>query len=124
MRSMTEWKKKLSDKARELEKLLGMLGLAMRAGKLVIGTEQVFLAMQRPLKPYLVLVSEGASEKARTRIGYKCEFYKIPVFELAVSTAAFGKRIGKTYSPACVGVMDEGFAKRMIELAESDGLNT
>lgn len=121
---MTDWKKKLSDTAKASEKFLGMLGLAMRAGKLIIGTEQVFLAMQKSAKLYLVLVSAGASEKARERIGFKCEYYKIPMTQLELPPEELGRRLGKTYTPVCVGVIDEGFARRLTELVAPDGHNT
>ena len=121
---MTDWKKKLSDRKESQAKLLGMLGLCMRAGKLIIGTEQVFLAMQKKEKPYLVFVSEGASDKAKERIGFKCEFYDIPLILLRLPAEELGKRLGKSYAPVCVGVADEGFAKRLTELSASDSHNT
>ena len=121
---MTDWKKKLSDNKAGSEKVLGMLGLAMRAGKLIIGTEQVFLAMQKSCKPYLVFVSEGASDKAKERIGYKCEFYNVPVIQLALPPEELGRRLGKTYTPVCIGVVDEGFARRLTELVAPDSHNT
>jgi ribosomal protein L7Ae-like RNA K-turn-binding protein len=121
---MTDWKKKLSDNIDRQEKLLGMLGLAMRAGKLIVGTDQVFTAMQKASKPYLVFVSEGASDKAKERIGFKCEFYNVPLAMLKLPPEELGRRLGKTYTPVCVGVSDEGFAKRLKELAAPDSHNT
>ena len=93
-----------------------MLGLAMRAGKVVIGTEQVFSALGRG-RLHLVLVSEGASDASRKRITVKCEFYGVKVIEVQLPIEELGRVLGKTYGPACVGISDEGLARCVGELA-------
>lgn len=100
------------------QRLSGMLGFAMRAGKLVIGTENVCVAMAKKNKPYLVAVAADVSEATRKKLFVKCEFYKIKAVQIDMRTDTLGALLGKTYTPACVGVMDEGFA-RQIENAAS-----
>ena len=102
--------------APRLDRLRGMLGLAMRAGKVVIGTEQVFSALSRG-RLHLVLISEGASDASRKRIRVKCEFYKVLAIETELSCEELGRVLGKTYGPACVGISEEGLARTVSELA-------
>ena len=93
-------------------RLCGMLGLAMRAGKVTIGTEQVCLAMSRKGrgKPSLVLVSVGASEATKKKVTVKAEFYGIETVEIDIGIEELGKLLGKTYAPATVAIVDTGFA--------------
>ena len=94
------------------KRLCGMIGLAMRAGKVTIGTEQVCLAMSRKGrgKPSLVLVSVGASEATKKKITVKTEFYGIEAMEINISIEELGRILGKTYAPATVAIVDTGFA--------------
>lgn len=100
------------------EKFFGMLGLAMRAGRLMIGSEQVFsgLSGRRVL---LCIVSGDASAGTKKKLRTKCEFYGVKMITTDIELGELGRLLGKTYAPACVGVTDEGFAKELVRLAES-----
>ena len=87
----------------------GMLGFAMRAGKVVIGTEQVIAVLPKS-RLKLVLVAEGVSDATKKRITAKCEFYGVECISLNMNSDDLGDLLGKTYSPAVVGIADEGFA--------------
>ncbi len=90
----------------------GMLGFAMRAGKLLIGTEIVCKAMQKGgIK--LAVISVSASEGTKKKLSTKCEFYGIKMVQINMSTDDLGTFLGKTYAPAVLGVTDEGFAKEI-----------
>ena len=101
------------------KRALGMLGLAMKAGKVVIGTEQVIAFLQKK-KLKLVLVSGNASDGTKKKIKFKCEFYKIPALELTTSTDELGRLLGKTYAPAVVGITDENFSNTITNLLQDD----
>ena len=102
-----------------IDRALGMLGLAMKAGKVVIGTEQVIAFLQKK-KLHLVLISGNASEGTKKKISFKCEFYKTHNLELTVNTDELGRLLGKTYAPAVVGITDENFANTIIKLLSND----
>ncbi len=89
-----------------------MLGFAMRAGKVIIGTDAVCLAM-RVGKPKLVLTSRDASDGTVKKIGYKCEYYKLPVMSLDIDGSELGRLLGKTYAPAVIAICDDGFAREI-----------
>lgn len=97
----------------------GMLGLAMKAGKVVIGTEQVISFMQKG-KVRLILVSGNASDGTKKKMLHKCEFYGIRHEELAIDTDELGRLLGKTYTPAVVGITDENFSRAIIKIIDGD----
>ena len=101
------------------KRALGMLGLAMKAGKVVIGTEQVIAFLQKG-RLKLVLLSGTASEGTQKKIRFKTEFYKIPVCVLDIDTDELGNLLGKTYSPAVVGITDENFSNAIAKLLDSN----
>lgn len=103
------------------DKLSGMLGLAMRAGRVTVGTQQVCLAMPTG-RVRLVLVSEGASDNTKKKVLTKSDFYGISAITVDIDTAELGRLLGKTHTPACVAITDENFAKQIKLLAErTDG---
>ena len=97
------------------QRLCGMLGFAMRAGKLCIGTPLVCKALGS--KGFggirLVLLSAGASEGTKKKIRCKCEFYGMGLWEIPQDPEALGRLLGKSYAPAAVGVCDDGFAREI-----------
>ena len=116
MRYTTEWKKKLAMADNNVMKRVhGMLGLAMKAGKVVIGTEQVISFLQKN-KLKLVLLSGTASEGTKKKIRFKCEFYKTRLDVLYIDTGELGRMLGKTYAPAVVGITDENFSNVISKL--------
>lgn len=100
------------------DKFIGMLGLAMRAGKLTVGTEQVFVAMAKG-RIKLVVASAMASEGTKKKIRTKCEYYGVRLISADIEIGELGRMLGKTYAPACVGVCDENFAKALTEIIGS-----
>ena len=103
------------------KRALGMLGLAMKAGKVVIGTEQV-IAFLKKGRLKLVLVSGNASEGTKKKIGFKCEFYKTRVMELTEDTDELGRLLGKTYAPMAVGITDENFSNTIMKILDSENV--
>ena len=96
-----------------------MLGFAMRAGKLVIGTDLVCKQLSKG-SVRLVVVSRAASDGTKNKLRYKCEFYKIPAIEVDIDTECLGKILGKSFAPATVGVCDEGFAEEIKKATVSE----
>ena len=97
------------------QRLCGMLGVAMRAGKLCIGTPLVCKALGAKDRGgiRLVLVSAGASDGTKKKVRCKCEFYGVGLWEIPQDPEALGKLLGKSYAPAAVGICDDGFAREI-----------
>ena len=98
----------------------GMLGFAMRAGRLIIGTEPVCLAMAKKACGgiRLVIISDSASDATKKKLLTKSEFYKVRAAITDMTADKLGELLGKAYSPVCVAVCDEGFAKELLSTLE------
>ena len=95
------------------QRLRGMLGFAMRAGKVAIGTETVCKAMASKAQPRLVVIASDVSAGTLKKIVTKCEFYGIKSVQINIGADELGDLLGKTYSPAAIAIMDEGFAEQI-----------
>lgn len=94
-----------------------MLGFARRAGKITVGTELVCrsLAAKGNKKPQLILYSVSASAATKDRVRRKAAYYDVPAAELPIDQAALGHLLGKTTTPATVGVYDKSFAEEIVK---------
>ena len=95
-----------------------MIGLAMRAGKLVIGTDMICRALPGG-GAALVVLSNTASDGTRKKLSHKCEFYEIELIEVNIDTEELGRLLGKTYTPAAVAVCDSGIAEQIKKAHEA-----
>ena len=98
---------------KDLEWTLSMLGLAKKAGRLVVGTPQVCDALQGG-GVHLVLYSTGASENTKKRILDRSAYYGVHALPLNALPETLAARVGKTGAVAALGVADAAFA-RVIE---------
>ena len=118
---MRRWKRSLRLDNKVNTRLYGMLGFAMRAGKVVIGTDSVCVAMAKhgKAKPRLILISSTASEGTNKKILCKAEFYGIKVLKTDIDSGELGHLLGKLYAPATVAIVDDRFAEEIIRAIES-----
>lgn len=98
-----------------MDKLLQLLGLAMRAGKIVSGEEQV-LHKVRSKEAKLVLLAKDAAINTEKQIQDKCHSYGIPVVRYGTKEK-LGKAIGK-HERVVIAVMDTGFTQAIRKLIE------
>ena len=96
-----------------------MLGFAMRAGKLTLGTELVCKRMPSGAVK-LTVISESASIGTKKKLTTKSEFYKIPTVVVDIDTDELGRMLGKTHPTAAVAVTDAGFAAEIIKASDND----
>lgn len=93
-----------------MDKVLRLLGLAYKAGKVVSGefaTEQLI----KSGKAGLVIVAGDASENTKKLFRDKCAHYHTKL-QIYADREKLGKAIGKEFR-ASVGVKDEGFSKEL-----------
>ncbi|ANE47576.1 50S ribosomal protein L7ae [Paenibacillus swuensis] len=96
-------------------KILNQLGLAMRAGKLLSGEENVLKAV-RAGQARLVFVASDASENAKKKYRDKCNTYHVRLTE-ALGRAQMGESIGKD-ERVVLAVTDKGFVNMMLKCLE------
>ena len=98
-----------------IEKIHSLLGLAMRAGKLVSGEDGTMLDLKKG-KLNLVIVADDASNNTKKLFKDKASFRKIPYVYFS-SKEGLGLSIGKD-SKAVIGIKDVGFATKIKELMD------
>ncbi|MFD1407624.1 YlxQ family RNA-binding protein [Kroppenstedtia eburnea] len=98
-----------------MSKLHQLLGLAMRAGKVVSGEERVLSAIRSGIA-FLVLISDDAALNARKKISDKSKHYGVPLMT-AGSRSELGRALGKA-ERVVVAVTDPGFAKAIRKRCE------
>lgn len=92
----------------ELDKVLSLLGLAKRAGRLLSGESAVKEGV-RFGKAHLVVIAGDASCNTAKNITDSCNYYGVRYFTYSDKTS-FGHAIGNEFN-AAVAVTDEGFSK-------------
>ena len=97
------------------QRLSGMLGFAMRAGKIIVGTDLVCRAMPSG-KIKLVVVSAGASDSTKKKLTVKSEFYGIKSLIADIDTEELGRIIGKSSATAAVAVTEKMFSEQILKL--------
>ena len=98
------------------DKVLSMIGLAAKAGKLVSGEFSVETAVKKG-KAFLIICASDASEATKKSYRDAGAFYHVPVYEYGTKES-LGLYSGKGYR-AAAALTDEGFAKAIIRLLEN-----
>lgn len=88
-------------------KALSLLGIAMRAGKLITGDDTLLKAI-RSRKVLLVIVAGDASDNTKKKYRDKCSTYQVTLIE-ALDRFSLGQAIGKA-ERVLIGITDAGFA--------------
>lgn len=101
-------------------KMLSLLGLAKRAGKVVSGEFSVEKAVKSG-RACLVIVAEDASANTRKSFKDMCTYYKCPLIFTATKDE-LGHAIGCEFR-ASAAVMDSGFAQSLLKHVEMDVQN-
>jgi len=89
------------------DKILNMLGLAEKAGKVVSGEFMTEKAVGSG-KATSVILAADASENTRHKFTEKCSFYKVPVYVYSTKND-LGHAIGRE-ERSCMAVCDRGFS--------------
>ena len=98
------------------ERVLGLAGLAVRAGKVVFGTPMVCDAMRAGKKLFLVLEAVDSSENTHKRITDRCSYYGVRHVRLETGTGELAHVLGKSGDLAVVAITDRGFAEGIEQL--------
>lgn len=88
-------------------KILGLIGLAMRAGKVSFGADSVEESIVKR-KAKLVIISKDSSERTKSKFIEICEKNKLPVI-IDWDIESLSKAIGKN-NKAILGIKDKNFA--------------
>ena len=98
------------------DKLRGMLGLAKRAGRIVIGQDAVLDAVRKGAATPLALSAADASARTVKQLTDKCTTYGVPCRTLPLTSIEFGAALGKEAPISTAAVTDRGFAEAILGL--------
>ena len=97
------------------ERIRGYMGLAARAGRIESGEFSTEKAVKSG-KAHVVFIAGDASENTRKKFFNMCEYYKVPVFELA-DREQLGHIIGRQFR-ASLAVTDAKLAAAILSLEQ------
>lgn len=100
---------------------LGVLGLAMRAGKAAPGANNTLEAV-RAGKAKLVLIAADASDNTRKNVSDKSRYYGVECTVCGAGSAELGHALGKSSSSA-VAITDAGFVTAYKKSLEATAAN-
>jgi len=98
-----------------MDKVLQLLGLAMRAGKVVSGEETV-LEQIRTGRAEIVFLALDAAKNIEKKMSDKCSSYQVPLRRYG-TRYDLGKAIGKG-ERVVIAVTDPGFARSLEKLLQ------
>lgn len=97
-------------------KILSLLGIAMRGRNLVSGEFQTLEAIRNG-SAMLVIIAEDASDNTRKLFSDKCRFYQVPVVYYS-TREEIGRAIGKEGLRSSLGVCNAGLADAIMKQLE------
>ena len=98
-------------------RVLGLLGLAEKAGKVQSGEFSTEKAVKSG-RAYLCLVSEEASENTKKLFRNMCTYYEVPLYFWG-KKEDLGAAIGREFR-ASVALTDTGFRDAVVKQIESE----
>lgn len=107
------------------ERALRMLGLAVRAGRAVVGVPLICEALKKgsaEKSPRLLLLASDASANSEKRVRDRAAFYGIPCHALCADSGRLALAVGKREAAVvAAAVTDEGLAQAILHiLTEED----
>ncbi len=104
-----------------LTRPLQLLGLATRAGRVVIGVPLICTALSRAARdktPLLVIKATDCSQNTCKRLSDRTAFYGVPLLTLPLTCAELAHAIGKKEAlVAAVGVTEKNLAAAILAAA-------
>ena len=97
-------------------KILGLLGIAAKAGKLASGEFAAEQAL-KARKAWRTIVAEDASANTKKKFRDRCEYVRCPLLVIS-SKQALARAIGKG-ERSCIAVLDRGLAAAISRTAET-----
>lgn len=99
------------------DKILSMIGLAKRAGKVCAGAPLCEKEIKSK-RAELVIIASDISDNGRKAISDSCKYYSVKCIEYA-TMKKLGKAVGAAGDRAVISVNDKGFAKAVLNKYDS-----
>ena len=99
------------------DKMMHMLGIARKAGKLALGTEASIESVERHKSALLIMASD-LSERTVRHFTLLAEKYGVKTLKVDTTMDGMAKSVGK--KTGVIAVNDIGFANRLLALSAQD----
>ena len=100
------------------DRLLSLLGLARRAGRLSLGNDPVLSSLEEG-KAKLVLVCPDLSQRTLKGIESRAEAFGVPLVTIEQTMDQVSMSLGKRCG--VLALNDEGFARKALTLTKTNG---
>ena len=97
------------------KKILGLVGLTAKAGKISFGADSVEIDIKKKLIK-IVIIAEDASNRTKEKFKKICEEYNIPIIQFD-NIETLSKAIGKN-NKAIIGIKDINLAREIKKLSD------
>ena len=97
------------------KKLLALLGIAKKAGKVISGTDMVTESIRSKSKTSvkLILLACDASQNTKKKINNTAQYYNIPLLSVSTDKSELARLTGHSSELSVIGITDQGFANAM-----------
>ena len=101
-------------------KVLSLLGIAKKAGKVICGTDMAVESIRSGKKGsvVLLLLASDESKYAVKRIENTSAYYKIPLIRLQADKLELARLTGSRAELSVAGITDTGFANAMMSVMQ------
>lgn len=99
------------------QKMINLLTICRRAGKMIIGFDAVSDAV-RNKKAFSVMTAQDISANTLKEISFICEKHNIKIIPCGLDKEELAVYLGKT--AAVIGICDKGFAKGFEKMGEQE----
>ena len=90
------------------DRIINAFGLAMRAGKCVLGTEMCVENI-RNKKAKLVVAASDLSDNTIKRLSDSCNYHNVELIFVGADKIELGKKLGKNNGTSSAAILDDGF---------------
>ena len=101
---------------KERQRLMSLLGIAQKAGKIASGEQACELAI-REGKACTVLLSQDASATTEKKFSNRCFCYQVPLYRTDSTKEEIGRAIGKGYR-SVLAICEPGLASSIEALTD------
>lgn len=97
------------------ERVLGLIGLCTKAGKITFGTQACLEAIERR-KVKLLIVAEDAADRTKQNFTYKCEECNITI-RIFGNIEELSKAIGQN-NKAIIGIKEKNLSSQIMKIID------
>lgn len=96
-------------------RVLGLIGLCTKAGKITFGTQACLEAIERR-KVKLIIVAEDAADRTKQNFTYQCKNRNIPI-KIFGNIEEISKAIGQN-NKAVIGIKEKNLSNQIMKIID------